>query len=509
VCSPRSRLACSRPVLFTPGHSSWIASTTCSPPRPAPLRPTTAACAEAYGWAGADTITLPAGTYLLAPEPPPGAPDKEWGDLDIDDPQDLTIQGAGASTTFINANGSLTGTSAFSSSVGAGTLALLDLTITGGALGGIRSNRALSLTRVAISGNSSIITGGGVAHFGGTLTLDHVTLSSNQATGGAGLRLQSGTLIIGDSSVNDNQATGGGAGGGISIGPSATSFSINSTTISGNTAASGGGLSIEGGNGSLSYVTIQGNTASDGGGMSRSGGGTTDIINSTIASNSAASEGGGLYAHSAGVVNLTGTTLTGNTAASLDDHSGGGGIFSYATQVVMTNCTLSGNSARSDGAAVLIYEAPASATIASSTIARNTPDSDATGGGDASVYTLGPISLVSTIVAESTGVQCAARGAGTLTSSGHNLASDASCNLTQPSDLASGVANLGPLADNGGPTRTHALMPGSQAIDASSMAVCPSLDQRGVLRPIHAECDIGAYEAGWWVLLPVVLRQFP
>lgn len=385
---------------------------------------------------------------------------------------------------------------------------MLDLTITGGALGGIRSLRALSLTRVVISGNSSITNGGGVAHSGGTLTLDHVTLSSNQATGGAGLRLQSGTLIIGDSSVTDNQATGGGAGGGISIGPSATSFSINSTTISGNTAASGGGLSIEGGNGSLSYVTIQGNTAGDGGGMSRSGGGTTDIIDSMIASNSAAHEGGGLYAHSAGVVNLTGTTLTGNTAASLDDHSGGG-IFSYATQVVMTNCTLSGNSARGDGAAIFIYEAPASATIASSTIARNTPDSDATGGGDASVYTLGPISLVSTIVAENAGAQCAALGLGTLTSSGYNLAADANCNLTQPSDLASGVANLGPLADNGGPTRTHALMPGSQAVDASSMAVCPSVDQRGVLRPIHAECDIGAYEAGWWVLLPVVLRQFP
>jgi hypothetical protein len=53
---------------------------------------------------------------------------------------------------------------------------------------------------------------------------------------------------------------------------------------------------------------------------------------------------------------------------------------------------------------------------------------------------------------------------------------------------------LGPLADNGGPTRTHALLLGSPAVDAASTPDCPTTDQRGVSRPQGAACDIGSYE---------------
>jgi hypothetical protein len=53
---------------------------------------------------------------------------------------------------------------------------------------------------------------------------------------------------------------------------------------------------------------------------------------------------------------------------------------------------------------------------------------------------------------------------------------------------------LGSLADNGGPTRTRALLAGSPAIDAASTPDCPTADQRGVLRPQGAACDIGSYE---------------
>jgi hypothetical protein len=55
-------------------------------------------------------------------------------------------------------------------------------------------------------------------------------------------------------------------------------------------------------------------------------------------------------------------------------------------------------------------------------------------------------------------------------------------------------ALIGPLADNGGPTLTHALLDGSPAIDAADDAACPATDQRGVPRPQGAACDIGAYE---------------
>ena len=53
---------------------------------------------------------------------------------------------------------------------------------------------------------------------------------------------------------------------------------------------------------------------------------------------------------------------------------------------------------------------------------------------------------------------------------------------------------LGPLAGNGGPTATHALLDGSPAIDAADAALCPPTDQRGVVRPQGAACDVGAFE---------------
>ena len=55
-------------------------------------------------------------------------------------------------------------------------------------------------------------------------------------------------------------------------------------------------------------------------------------------------------------------------------------------------------------------------------------------------------------------------------------------------------ALIGPLADNGGPTWTHALQPASPAIDAADDAACPATDQRGVARPQGADCDVGAFE---------------
>jgi hypothetical protein len=53
---------------------------------------------------------------------------------------------------------------------------------------------------------------------------------------------------------------------------------------------------------------------------------------------------------------------------------------------------------------------------------------------------------------------------------------------------------LGPLQDNGGPTWTHALLPGSPAIDRGEAGQCPATDQRGVSRPQGAGCDLGAFE---------------
>jgi hypothetical protein len=79
----------------------------------------------------------------------------------------------------------------------------------------------------------------------------------------------------------------------------------------------------------------------------------------------------------------------------------------------------------------------------------------------------------------------------TLTADHNNAFTDATC-FAGPSDQVVADAGLGPLADNGGPTQTHALQTGSPAIDAGDNAVCPVTDQRGVAR--DAACDVGSFE---------------
>ena len=84
-------------------------------------------------------------------------------------------------------------------------------------------------------------------------------------------------------------------------------------------------------------------------------------------------------------------------------------------------------------------------------------------------------------------------GVVTLTADHNNVLTDDTC-FAGASDLVVADAGLGSLADNGGPTLTHALLAGSPAIDAADAAVCPATDQRGVTRPQGAGCDVGAYE---------------
>jgi hypothetical protein len=85
---------------------------------------------------------------------------------------------------------------------------------------------------------------------------------------------------------------------------------------------------------------------------------------------------------------------------------------------------------------------------------------------------------------------------GALDSLGYNLTDDDSCGFSATGDLIVADAMLGPLADNGGPTETHDLLPGSPAIDAGSLdCPPPATDQRGVARPQGAACDIGSVES--------------
>ena len=105
------------------------------------------------------------------------------------------------------------------------------------------------------------------------------------------------------------------------------------------------------------------------------------------------------------------------------------------------------------------------------------------------------MTLRNSIVSGNTAATPSGDCAGSITSLGHNLASDASCAFAGAGDLNSTDPSLGPLQNNGGETETHALLAGSPAIDAVPLAFCTlPTDQRGVARPQGTGCDMGAFE---------------
>ena len=164
--------------------------------------------------------------------------------------------------------------------------------------------------------------------------------------------------------------------------------------------------------------------------------------------------------------------------------------------VTIENSTISGNvSTAWHGGAM--FNTDGTVTIVNSTIVGNSAP-DGTAGG-LMVATFGApvtVTVQNSIIADNGSYNCQVEGdpaTAVLTSLGNNVATDASC-AAVGSDIivAPGGAGVDVLADNGGPTLTHALLAGSVAIDAGNTAVCPATDQRGVVR--DAACDVGAFE---------------
>jgi beta-glucanase (GH16 family) len=219
---------------------------------------------------------------------------------------------------------------------------------------------------------------------------------------------------------------------------------------------------------------------------------TLTLIDSTVADNIAAqSNGGGVFAYFRTVVRIERSTISGNSA------NVGGGLRTLGdTRIV--NSTISGNSTYGwmGGA---FFHTDGVMHVVNSTIANNSAPAGTTGGAFVGTFTdaSATLTLSNSLLAGNSGTQCfyAPFGSGvvTLTSLGHNLFADASC-FPAANDLVVGDALIGPLAANGGPTATHALLDGSPGIDAADAAACPPTDQRGVRRPQGAGCDIGAFE---------------
>jgi Bacterial Ig-like domain len=247
----------------------------------------------------------------------------------------------------------------------------------------------------------------------------------------------------------------------------------------------GAGLVIDGGS---AKVTVSGNNAVRvfAVGTPTISGAKLTLNNLTVA-NGRSILGGGILNAASNTLTVRNSTLSGNNANE-NSASGGGGIWNNGGTITVSNSTLSGNSARAAGGG--IWNNGGTLTVRNSTLSGNSATEDfGTGGGLGS--NSGTVSLKNTIVANSpSGDNCS----GTINDGGYNLDSGTSCGFdTATNSLSSTDPKLGPLADNGGPTLTHALLEGSPAID-EGRSFGATTDQRGVARPQGAAPDIGSFE---------------
>jgi len=311
-----------------------------------------------------------------------------------------------------------------------------------------------SLRQAVIDANAAA--GADIINFSisGTITL---VSSLPDITDAAGLTIDGTGHTVTISGNNSVRVTA------VSVG---TSLTLNNLTIANGSAVTGGGI-YNYGSLTVTNSTFSGNSAEeDGGGILNNNINASltmlTITNSTFSGNSAGEEGGGGISNNNGTVTITNSTFSGNSADNGEGGGNGGGI-ANADTVTVVNSTFSGNSA---------------------------------GGLGGGIYTLsGTVTISNTIIANSaSGGNCS----GTITNGGNNIDDLTTCGWGSTNGSMSGTDPLlGPLASNGGPTQTMALLTGSPAIDGvtfSSPNGAPATDQRGVSRPQISGFDIGAYE---------------
>jgi hypothetical protein len=408
--------------------------------------------------------------------------------------------------------------------------------------GALYNSGTLTLTNCIFSGN---VAGGGSGNGG----------QRGGAGQGGALYSNGGTATLTGCAFANNSASGGfGGSGGVGQGGAIRSdgnLTLTNCSLNANSAGSsqgdgqGGGI-FNSGTVSLAGCSLSGNSAfSENGGVGQGGGirsdGTLNLINSSLLGNDArggnsinqggAGVGGGIY--SSGVATVRGSTLEnnqaqgGNSSGATGGAGLGGGIYNSnlsSATLNLTNSTLSSNSAiagtsgsgQAAGLGGGLYMqgatggAGGTATITSATIAFNQAQ-DGTGISIAG----GTVTLRNSIVANNTdGVASSFRDVrGFLNeASQYNIIGDGSSliNLTNGvngNQIGTAAApinpQLGPLQDNGGPTETHALLPGSPALDKGN-SFNLTTDQRGVARPYDDSSianaaggdgsDIGAFE---------------
>jgi hypothetical protein len=401
--------------------------------------------ADCAAGSGADTINLGAGPYVLTDSFASYSGATGLPQITTD----ITIEGNGQ--TIDRNGGNVFRLLAVSNT---GNLTLNDLTLTDGAM-------------------NSDVGGGAIYNAGGTVTINDSLLSGHSATnsqGGGAIRASGGVTTINTSTLSNNQASNSNGGGGIYADNGAT-VNINDSTLSGNAAANTNGGAISIGSGS-NNVTING---------------------STLGSNNTAG-GGAALAINSGAVTLTNSTVSGNTS----QFSGGGGLYNNGGTMTLNNTTVTGNVTAGSGGGILSNSG--TLNLNRSIISGNTANTSFDSGYE--IVSNGIENANNYNVFGRSGISNNRAFAFSFTPGATDF--NATDNGT-PTAIGS-ILNT-TLANNGGPTQTHALVSGSPAIDFAPSAACAAapinnVDQRGSPRNTDGngsasanECDGGAYEA--------------
>jgi hypothetical protein len=393
----------------------------------------------------------------------------------------------------------------------------------GGAISNSDPQADVEVAATTIADNAAGASGGGVSN-SGTLNLSAgTTLTANQAARGGGATNtgieadnqaafdqnvaeqgdgggldNEGTATETDATFDGNKTAGTGDGGGIA---NHGSLTVIETMVANCVAAALGGGVYNNGQTIIDRSNLANDQAADGGGVATGSSGQTIIGGSSFTNDAAAGTGGG--AESTGDTAIGGSTFVGGSAG-----GSGGAVGGDSGNVYVYNTTVTGNSAGNSGGGIDVGNS--AATIVNCTIVGNTAGL----GGGVHVGS-GTVALGNTIVAKNTGgggADVLPDGGEGVVSLGHNLVGDGT-----GSTLVDGVNGdqtgttahpidplLAPLGNNGGPTQTAALIPGSPAIDAGDNALALdqdanplTTDQRGpgFPRVLGGAVDIGAFEA--------------
>jgi hypothetical protein len=364
----------------------------------------------------------------------------------------------------------------------------------GGAVAAFDDNTRVVLENVEVVGNRAAGGGGIATAFGAQAEIDGAEIRQNEATisdGGGIWVVFGGSVSVTGSLIAENVAAedGGGIAAGWGEGPGGGGqVMVRDSVVRDNRAgAYGGGISvIDDSHLELSGSAIAQNEAGlRGGGISVTIGATANISDSSVVGNTAI-DGGGIEIQGA-AARLEGVTIAGNEATRF-----GGGLHLQGGLVHAVNVTLSGNQAP-DGSAARLNNT-STLTLSFVTVADHQ--------GSAALWVDGSstLRLKHTLLANPAVAECQLDTGATLAVQGVVLADDSSCSDPSITIDPALRSTLGPLQNNGGLTDTHALLPGSPALDITTDCTdwdgAPPVitDQRGIIRPQNGRCDVGAFE---------------